>query len=402
MKKLLITALCLITLSLSAQKTRPERVISFVDVTWKTDKYESLEKQWKKLVDKDKKDAEAWENYYLAAMYKFKTSHYYKGETPKGSIEEQHQIMEAMGKSIPNTYEYNKLMYRDHNLNPEYGHYLEKAFEIDPSRIDLYPTLTSYYEVIRDTAKKAAIYRKWYSTDKEYEEYKLSYGYNALMTVEKDAIILSHGDNQVYPVEMIQFGKNMRLDVSIISQSMFLAKAYYKNLLKSLNMPAFEITFDDFKKDFPNNNQKAYNAFVNAKIQHIIDHANGRPIYFPIQIRKEIKEHFEDNLYLVGVFYKYSETPFDNYAILKKNFEQVLYLDNLKVDLKPTLKNSTKYQLQILYLVPLSELYKHYLLSGSIGKAYNTKDLILKIADDYGIKDKYLEYLNQLEEKLNG
>ena len=401
MKKLLIIAFCLITLNISAQTNRPEKVLSFVDVTWKSDKYESLEKQWKKVVDKDKKDAEAWENYYLAAMYKYKASTFYRDSTVKGSREELHNIMVEMGKNIPNTYEYNKLMYRDHDLNPKYGNYIEKAYEINPNRIDLYPLLITYYETIRDSIKKAEVYQKWYSIDNSYEEYKLSYGYNMLMGVEKNAIILSSGDNQFYPIGMVQYGKNIRTDVNSVAQSMFMAKTYYSNLLKSLGMPPFDKTYEDYQKMFPNDNRKAYYTLIYDKIKHIVDHANGRPVYFPVGMNKYITEHFKDNLYIVGVLYKYSTTPFDNYAILKKNFEQKYYLDNLRIDLRPVPDNSGKYRLQTIYLTPLSELYKHYLLSGSISEANNTKELILKIANDYGIKDKYLEYLNELEEKLN-
>jgi len=401
MKKVLIIALCFVTLSLSAQNTRPEKIQSFVDVTWKSDKYESLEKQWKKLVNKDKKDAEAWENYYLAAMYKYKASLFYKDSIPKGSREDLHNIMIKMGKSIPNTYEYNKLMYRDHDLDPEYGNFIVKAYEINPNRKDLYPLLITYYETIRDTQKTAEVFRKWYQTDKDYEAFKLSYGYNMIIAVDKNAIILSSGDNQFYPAATIKYGKNIRTDVNIVAQSMFFANAYYTNLMKSLNMPPFNKTFDDYKKEYPDNIQKAYRTMALDLIQHIIDHADERPIYFPIGMRDYIIEHFKDSLYMVGVLYQYSSTPFDNYAVLKKNFEQKLYLDNLRVDLKPVADNSVKYRLQTIYLTPLSELYKHYLLSGDLGKANNTRNLILKLADDYGRRDSYLDYLNKIKEKYN-
>jgi len=401
MKKLIIIAFCLVTLGLSAQNKRPEKVLSFVDVTWKSDKYESLEKQWKKVVEKDKKDAEAWENYYLAAMYKYKASMFYRDSTIKGSREELHKIILEMGKYIPNTYEYNKLMFRDHDLDPKYGNYIVKAYEINPNRIDLYPLLITYYETIRDSVKKAEAYQKWYSIDKSFEEYKLSYGYNMLMSVEKNAIILSSGDNQFYPVGMIRYGKNIRNDVDIVAQSMFFANTYYSNLMKSLGMPPFNKTIEDYKKEYPDDFRKAYKTLALDLIQHIIDHAGNRPVYFPIGMRDYIINHFKDSLYMVGVLYQYSPAPFDNYAILKKNFEQKYYLDNLRIDLKPVPDNSGKYRLQTIYLTPLAELYKHYLLSGSITEAHRTKELILKIADDYGIKDNYLEYLNELEEKLN-
>ncbi len=406
MKNIAIIIFAFISIGLSAQQQRPQKVISFVDVTWRSDYYEQLQYEWEALVKKDKKDANAWENYYLAAMYKLRTSNYYKDTVRKGSREELHQIIKEMGKEIPDTYEYNRLVFRDNDLNPKYGKYLERAYELRPTEVELYPTLITYYEMIRDTGKKAEIYRKWYDLDSDFKYYKLALGYNSLMSVEKNAIILSHGDDQTYPVELVKFGLGIREDVDVIYQSMFHQDTYYSNLLSSLNMPPLNKTIKDFEKEYAdtNSNYLAYYAvygLMNARIKHFVLHTKDRPLYFPIQLKKIIKSQFEDSLYLVGTYYKYSTEQFDNIAILKRNFEQKFLLDNLKIDLKKVPENSTQYRLQTLYFTPLLELYKHYISSGDLVKTESTKQMILKLAKDYGKESEYLEYLSGLEKQLN-
>jgi len=401
MKRFVLILVCLISLRVIAQDQRPQKVVSFIDVTWDSDYYEQLQKEWKALVDKDSKDAEAWENYYLAAMYKFKSSGFYKDSIQKGSTDELHNIMKEMGKKIPNTFEYNYLLYRDNNKRPKYGKNLEKAYELRPDAVKIYPTLTVYYEMSRDREKKAEVYKRWYKNDKDYSMFKLAFGYNTLMSVEQNAIVLAHGDNQVYPIEILEFGKGVREDVDVIVQPMFVLDDYYENLLKDLDMPPYNKTYDDFKKEFPDDPYKAYYGFIQARINHIIQNANGRPVYFPIQMKSAIIDKFKDSLYLVGTVYKYSPVPFDNIALLRKNFEQKFLLDDLKVNLKKVPDNSTQFRLQTLYFKPLLELYKHYLSSGEIAKANNAKQMILKLASDYGKEADYLDYLSKLEKQIN-
>ncbi len=400
MKYILILIICLISINLTAQEQRPQAAISFAEVNWDSDYYEKLQNEWEKQVKKDNKDADAWRNLYMCAYYKQRASSYYRDSILKGSKKEQEDILKRMEKAVPNSFEYNVVKYKSKQISTENGKYLEKAYELRPDDISIYMMLTVYYEMLSNTDKKEEIYKKSFANDPNITNYKLAYGYNTLNTVEKDAIILGNGDFTISAIELFMYGKDFRKDVTVVYQSMFQADTYYNNLLKKLGMPEFKKGYEDFKKENPKNHRKAYHEFKYSRIKHIIDNAEGRPVYFPIQFERELFKSFEDSLYMVGTMYRYSEEPFDNMALLKRNFEQKMLLDHLKVDLKNVPENSLKYRTQIQYVQPLLELFKHYSLSGDLSRKAAAKELILKLGNDYNPETArgYEEFMNHVED----
>ncbi len=402
MKNILILIICLISLNISAQDQRPQAAISFAEVSWNSDDYEKLQKEWEKVVKKDNKDADAWKNLYMSAYYKHRTSKYYGDSIIKGSPKEQEDILERLTKAIPNTFEYNFIMYKTEQFSVKSGKYIEKAYELRPNDISTYSMLIAYYELICDTAKKEEIYKKWYANDPNIAEYKLAYAYNTLNTVEENAIILGNGDFTVYSIELFMYGKDFRKDVTVTYQSMFQNDVYYNNLLERLGMPKCKKAYKDYTID-PEYPMSTYFEINSDRIKHIIDNADGRPIYFPIGFESELFKDFEDSLYIVGTMYKYCEHSFDNIALLKRNFEHNMLLDHLKVDFKKVPESSLKYRMQIQYLQPLLELFKHYLISGDYLKSAEIKELILKLTNDYSpeIGMSYKRLLEKVEEKYS-
>jgi len=400
MKILFLAISLLITINIVAQQ-RPQKVLSFVDVTWKSKDYQKLEKEWKVFVDKDNTDANAWENYYNAAMYKYRASAYYRDSVILGSLKEMQAIIDQMAKAIPESFEYNRLVYRNSNMDLKYAKNIEKAHNLRPNNIDLYPIMLTYYGTIGAKKKLKELFKKWYDTDPSIELYKLSYGYNTLVGVEKNAIILASGDNQYYPVGLVQYGKGFRPDVSIMAISMFWNDDYYNSTLKELGISEFDKNYKYYYKLNKKAAWKAQNQLVNERIKHIIDNIGDRPIYFPLRMSNSTRSYFDDSLYMIGTLNKYSSETFDNIAILRKNFEQKYLLDEVKVSLKQNNDNSSKPRILSLYIMPLVELYKHYLSSGELAKADNAKRSIMNLATNLGRKQKYIEYLNEIEDKLS-
>ena len=400
MRIIILVISLLISINIIAQQ-RPQKVLSFVDVTWKSKDYQKLENEWKVFIEKDSTDANAWENYYMASMYKYRASVYYRDSVIIGSPKEMQAIIDKMAKTIPESYEYNRLVYRNANMNLKYGKNIEKAYSLRPNEIELYPIMITYYGIIGATKKESVLFKKWYDTDPSIELYKLSYGYNTLVGVEKNAIILASGDNQYYPVGLVQSGTNFRKDVTLVGISMFWNDDYYNSTLKTLGIPEFKKKFKYFLKQNKKNVWKAKTQFVNERIKHIIDNAGDRPVYFPLRMSDVIRNYFDDSLYMIGTLYKYSSEPFDNIAILRRNFEQKYLIDEVKITLKPNKDDSVKPRILSLYIMPLIELYKHYISSGEYYKADNAKKYIINLATNLGSKQKYIDYLNDIENKLS-
>jgi hypothetical protein len=120
------------------------------------------------------------------------------------------------------------------------------------------------------------------------------------------------------------------------------------------------------------------------------------PIYFALTVYEGFTAPIADNLYLVGLAYKYSPDRIDNIAMLKNNWENNLRLDYLKYDwysnhyvATETIKKSLNQN----YIAPALSLYKHYKIAGEGDKAEKVKQLALQIAKPAGKEDEVIKIL---------
>ncbi len=380
MNKLIFLISIIISSQIFAQTTKPNQVISFAEVEWTATDYAKLHKEWKTYLATNTQDANAWRNVYLSKYYELKLSKRYD---EKG-IKTCDSILDQMSKSAGNSWEYNWLMYKNGSHNPDFGKYLEKAYQINQTDFEIVSALIPYYALVGDYTKKKEVYKKWFKTN-PLESFKMNLGYNIAISAEPNALIIAAGDNEVYPTEMVLYGLGLDPTIDVVYQGILSKDSYYKNLLKYLKMP-------DDKRDYSfyteknKNPDEAYLNCVNERLSHIIKNRNSRSVYFTLGNHEAFTNPFKSNLYLTGMLYKYSETTFDNISLLRKRFENDFLLDDLKVELNFVPEKSVKYRLTYMYVVPLMELYSHYKASGDIANLTKTKTLILKLADDYNVR----------------
>lgn len=93
---------------------------------------------------------------------------------------------------------------------------------------------------------------------------------------------------------------------------------------------------------------------------------------------KELK----DSLYSEGLVFRYSTKPYDNLAVIRKNYEQKYLLDCLR---QPLVQNSSVYFSGINYsknyIVSLSPLLRFYDASGDKNQAIKLRHLLQGILD---------------------
>jgi len=375
MKTIYLILLITITSFVFAQKA--EQIKSFADVKKSQEYYTEQAKLWKAEIDKNQKNANAWQNYYKAVRYNYKVYEV-------GSQQILDSILYDMQKVLPNSFEYNYLMYYNSTDWGENVKYIEKAYEINPNYIELYPSLITSYEVTGQVEKRNAILKKWYKAN-NLEAWKYYFNYNALAFLDSNAIIFSSGDNTIYPKLLLQQGKNIRKDVKIITIPFIIYNNsdYYKNLLKELKIKDFNEK--DVKID-KNSDTPKYIQIAIARIKHIINNTN-RSVYFDHSYYPEITPAFSDNQYLEGIVYKYSKEPYNNTAIIKRNFENNYLLDYLKTDIEP-IKSNRPEAYGYGYIMPLDILYNYYKDVNNTVKQEETKQLIYKIGEKCGLLDK--------------
>lgn len=380
MKHLLIGLLCLQSLLApcisSAQKAEP--IYSFVAVEQSLDWYKQQQKAWKKELDKNRKNAYAWYNYYRVSR-----NLNILDSTDTRSRQEKWETMQylvkQMGKAVPSSFEYNLCKWMSGGNQPENLPYLKKAEELGQNRSEHWPDMLVWGETERDLKKKEDYARRWYQSN-EVSPGMLSYNYNVLLGLRENAILVTAGDNDTYPAWLLQ-SQGIRKDVTVLNLSLLMLDHYREKIFAELGISAY--TFDK------SNPQEHFEKNIIAQIA-----ANNKkhPVYVALTVDPRYTGNIEDKLYLTGLAYEYSAERFDNMAILKKNFEQVYGMDYAEKHFYKDRSEPIVRRLNCNYIVPLIKLFEHYKLAGETAKAERTKQMVTSICQYTDMEKETLKY----------
>jgi len=365
------------------ESAKPEKVYRIVYEIRPNEWYVEQAKLWKKEIEKNPKNPEAWYNYYNAVRY----ARYVETMDRKDKQARLKKIIEDMGEAIPGTYEYyllkfwNKYSLKDLSL-------IEKAYELDPNRPDTYYPFISHgefngqYDVMKEFCKK--LYES-----KDIAPGLVNYNYNVLMSTEKDAILFTNGDNDTYPVWMLQRALGIREDVTVLNLSITTRtkKEYLKRKLKEKNISLDLDKLPDLMDT----------SFIPQLCRTLSEKYPDIPVYFALTVYKNHIESIMDDLYIVGLAYQYSPERIDNLALLKKNLEKNLRLDYLKYDWydESYLAKDIITHMNLNYVAPMIMLAEHYKTSGEDKRAQEWKNWSLDLARKAGKK----EMVEEIEKK---
>jgi hypothetical protein len=361
-------------LSLKAQK--PEKVYSVVKQIKSIDWYRTQAKLWKQEIAKDTASETAWVNFYaanrMARMTDFETWNKEKGDY----FMDLKAIVSRVENAIPNTYEYYHINVWDKGIyDKNQTEYLFKAMKIYPDRMDLISNYVNYYEINRDKENMKKYCSKWFNNN-EISAGIIAYNYNVLSTLEDNAIIFTNGDNDTYPLWILQYAKGIKKDVSVFNVSLLQIDSYRDKLFAEIRIPAFDT--EKFMKTY-----KEEMDYPQAIIRHIIQNTD-RPVYMASTMSNEYYKEFEKDLYLTGLAFRYSKSDIDNTAIIRKNYEKNFLLDYIKINFTNDLSETVVSQMNMGYLPVLFKLYEHYGLTGETEKRAEVKKLaaIISVAAD--------------------
>ncbi|MBL4648125.1 MAG: hypothetical protein JKY03_00210, partial [Aureispira sp.] len=208
----------------------------------------------------------------------------------------------------------------------------------------------------------------------------LTWNYNMLVSTEKNAILITFGDNDTYPAWVLQYAENVRTDVTVINSSLILLEDYRNALFEELNIPKIE------------------EEITNGRmvIEHILKHKGERPLYTAIAGCQNALGS-SDNLFNVGLAMLYCEEEANTTSYLVKNFENHILLDHLKCMVYIEEFPSAVERYNLLYVPGMIMLYKHYILTEDISKQEKIKDLILKVSKGSQQEDAVLNQLAHYE-----
>lgn len=345
-----------------------------------TDYYTQQAKNWKALVNADKKNSNAWYNYYKATRYSLIDQN--TGQLDVGAQSVLDDIVADMDE-VSESYEYNYIVYWNGNYDASYGPALLKANELNPKAAETYDDLIAYYEIEGDFNKKKEYCTKLAASG-TIPLSIMTYNYNVLMSLKENAIIVTNGVNDTYPLWIWQHVKGFRRDVKIIALPLLQNDGYKSRLFKELNIKTPQTTVKKFKSTITE-------PFDMAQV---IEENPSMPIYLGLTVNQNILKNLKNNLYVTGLAMRYSKSGFDNITELRKNWENDFVLEDLEKAENGHLKsNMASRQLDANYLIPALLLYEFYASNGLTANALKLRSLVTNIAKGSEKETTVSEYL---------
>lgn len=380
---ILFLSIFLMSSNLSFCQEKPQEVYSIVKQHKEHKWYVKQHQLWKNEVQSNPKNGDAWINYYTAARMARFTSN--DQENTDKWLSTEKEIIQEMEKEIRGTYAYYRLMAwnypiwntSDKKEQEKIKGYILKAYELQPENPDIYPSLFNLYEVYQpDKQKMKEIANRWKASG-DFSPTLMALSYNMLLNTKKNAILVTAGDNDTYPLWIAQYADSIRTDVRVCNISLMLLEEYRNRIFKELGIPALE------------GDQHRFGAIS----EHIIKHRGDHPIYFSNNTIVPKDSALYEHLYNVGVIYQYSEKEFNNQSLVVDNFENEFLLDHVRYDFYQGKFPEMDRRYNIFYIPGLLTLYNHYLLIDEDRKAKETKELVLKLAKNTNFEDYVKEVL---------
>lgn len=380
MKQIILIGLTFVISTLAFANTnaitpKPEKIYRITEVQETGTFYIEQAKLWKTVLEEDKTNVEAWYNYFSAARY-------------ANIVGEQNydlkSIATEMWAIVPNTYEGHIVQHWVDSWNPESFKHIEAAYALAPERYETYHSFITHYEVNGEPQKAKPFYEKWFNSG-HISNAMMAWNYNVLMSVDEDAILLTHGDNDTYHPWVLQNVQGVQRNVKVVNINLLTLESYQAVVFKSLGIPLFTQ---------PLNNFTSNTAFQTALVEHIVNNTE-RPLYFNATSSHQLTAVFKEKLYVTGLASLYSETEISNVTLIKNNVENRFITDYMKVNLTYDKSAELVKRLNLTYLNSYFLLYKHYKDGGDITKANELKSIISKIAKDGNRESLIKEYFGQ-------
>lgn len=344
----------------------PQKIVSIAQEFYEVDYYQSQAELWKIEIDKDQSNADAWINYYRACRF----------VNMLGGAEQKYNLDEVYSQlvdHIKGTYEYHYLSYVNGGSDPSLFHHITAAYELDPDRTDVYSIMINDAVIKQDAEKMKMFNEKWMASG-EISPGVLSWNYNSLMSLEPNAILFTHGDNDTYPAWMLQQVKELRTDVEVVNVNFLRKRSYCEAIFRKCGIPTYDKNINDeltWENDF------------SPLADHVIKHAI-RPIQFSVTLPKSMREKYGNNLYTVGLSFKYSNESFDNIQVLKDNYENKFLTDYMLLGFENDKSVTVLNSMNMSYLPGFLSLMRHYIKEGDEAKRERIGNIIGNIAEAGG------------------
>lgn len=386
----LLLALFLPLLPLKAQ----EKVHKITRDRRANDFYVTQKGLWAKETEKASDNAEAWYNLYKAYRY----ADFPRVFTDTVYRKEIDQLVKTMGKEVPDSYEYMHVKAWHGGNNTHDLPLLELAHRKSPERPEVLEDLVTHHTLKGNWDKVSTYHKAWYKSA-EMPPSLLLAGFNIFQSLEANSILFTFGDNDTFPLWMLQEARGICTNVPVLNASLLQRMEYAKKVLAR-----YKINYEQKELDALHQERPARAEKIAVFVRHIQEMNPDRPVFLSPFAEGDVYAALENELYLVGMAHKYSSKSLDNLALLKRNWYHRMNLDyynfNVYQDLHPY-EASIKKQLHSGYFPAAFTLYKHHRLSGENGKAEILANFIRNLSKGTSKENEVEQYLESLRKETN-
>jgi formylglycine-generating enzyme required for sulfatase activity len=217
-------------------------------------------------------------------------------------------------------------------------------------------------ELSGDRQQAIAVCKEWYASG-QYSPGLLNWNYNALMSVEQGAMLLTAQESDTYPALLLQYALEVRPDISIGCLPLLENANYRKAFI-----------FKNGLSGIPSNYTPE--VFLQVILQPA---TTSRPVYLGSMLYKNLLTADKNKPFLTGLALKFAQRPFDNVAVLRYNMEQRFRTDYLELHLAPESDPGTVARANMHYIPALLLLHRHYSATGEAEKAGRLQEMALRI-----------------------
>lgn len=349
----------------------PMEVHPITEVVHENEWYLQQVNAWKLKTEAEPENAFAWYNRYKAMRYAdfpriFQDS-LYKQEVAR--------MVADMGRHIPETFEYCYIRNWNAHEDEDALTWLQKAHAIDPTRPEVYSGFLTRFEMEGDWNKKSDYARQWYATQSMAPSL-LYLANNMLESVDRNGILFTHGDNDTYPLWVLQEARQIRPDVTVINLSLASNRTYF---LKLIDHRHIRIDLEEIERVF---DQLPYDRKRSWMIRHLEQMNPDRPVYIALTVGNKNLTELEDQLWCTGLANRFTTQKIDNIALLRRNMEQRMLLDHLQFQ---PYTESFPYEQGLaqstvaVYLTPFLTLVEHYTEAGMATEANRYRELARQV-----------------------
>ncbi|MDX1913724.1 MAG: SUMF1/EgtB/PvdO family nonheme iron enzyme [Saprospiraceae bacterium] len=226
-------------------------------------------------------------------------------------------------------------------------------------------------ELAGDAQRAEAVCKEWLASG-QYSAGLLNWNYNALMSVEENALLFTQQESDTYPALLLQYALDVRPDVRVLSIQLLDNAAYRSLVIGSEG-------WNWIPKDC--SLKEMISQLLQPKTTRL---SPAKPIYFGSMTHKNQLPAGTEKWYLTGLAMKFSNAAFDNVAALRNNFENRFRTDYLEFSFEPEKDPETLARVNLHYIPALVLLHRHYTAAGETGKADRIQILALRIGETGG------------------